>query len=251
VHLDELLTSAKQSLLDRLANPLLGSFAVAWCAWNYKFLVILFSSASVSQTFALVDTIAFPDKWSIFRRGLLLPLTSACVYVFLYPYPARFIYEFTLKRQREITQTKQRIADETPLTLEESRRLRVEFIERERADNEQVQRLTEEISRLNSALDLKSESTSPVRITFDEPLVKKLEPNQFQLLQLIEKLGSPVLESQLIGSSESSQVETEYEVGELVRKQLLLRRFDLSRREHTLEFTHDGRKELLAAKKGS
>lgn len=67
--LDDLLTSAKQTLVERLASPLLGSFAAAWCVWNYKFLVVLFSSAGVSQTFALIEKFAFPDAWSILIRG--------------------------------------------------------------------------------------------------------------------------------------------------------------------------------------
>lgn len=83
--LDDLLKSAKETIADRLASPLLGSFAVTWCLWNYKFLVILFSAAGVSQTFKLIETIAFPDTWSLIMRGTLYPLGSALLYVFAYP----------------------------------------------------------------------------------------------------------------------------------------------------------------------
>ena len=82
--IDDLLTSAKQTLTERLASPLLGSFAAAWCTWNYKFLVILFSSAGVSQTFGLIEKFSFPDVASIFTRGIIYPLLSAVAYVFFY-----------------------------------------------------------------------------------------------------------------------------------------------------------------------
>jgi hypothetical protein len=245
--LDDLLTSAKQTLVERLASPLLGSFAVAWCAWNYKFLVILFSSASVSQTFDLIEKIAFPDAWSIFARGIFYPLASASVYVFLYPYPARYIYEFTLKRQREINQTKQRIADETPLTREESRRLRAEFVQRERTHAGQVQELTNEITRLNAALDSKQALASPPELSPAERLYDRLEPSQFRLLQAVEELGSPVSESELVSTSKEKRVKTEYDIGELVRRRLLRRNSDGD--GYSLDFTHDGRRALLDGKK--
>jgi hypothetical protein len=243
--LDDLLTSAKQTIVERLASPLLGSFAVAWCAWNYKFLVILFSSTGVTQTFALIQAISFPDAWSILTRGIAYPLFSAGAYVFLYPYPARFIYEFTLRRQREINQTKQRISDETPLTLEESQKLRAEFVARERAHNDQVQRLNEEVARLNAALDLKTNPSPAPELSPAERMYDSLELGQLRLLQVVETSNGPMLESELVKASKESRVKTEYDIGELVRRKLLHRDFDQSKRGYTVEFTHSGRKALL------
>lgn len=124
--IDEIMKSAKDSLLDRLSNPLLGSFILSWCLWNYKFLVILFSAASVTTTFKLVDSTAFPDTYTVFTQGLAFPMLTAMAYIFIYPYPAKFVYGFTGRRQREINELRRLIDNETPLTLEESRAIRAE-----------------------------------------------------------------------------------------------------------------------------
>jgi hypothetical protein len=151
--IDDLLTAAKAGVLDRLASPLLGSFSAAWCVWNYKFLVILFSDATVSQTFRLIETVAFPDAASIVGRGVVFPLLTALFYVFVYPHPARFVYEYSLQRQREANDVRRRIEAETLLTLEETRRFRAEFAKSERASQETVDRLNSEISRLKGNLE--------------------------------------------------------------------------------------------------
>jgi len=248
--LDDVINSTKQSLVERLASPLAGSFVVAWCLWNWKFLVILFSATTVSQTFDLVERLAFPDWTAIVMRGLILPLLTAVGYIFIYPYPARFIYEFNLHRQREIAQTKQRIADETPLTLEESRRIRADYVDRERKNKEVVEELNEQIARLNAALDAAKEAPeTPAELSSAERLYDKLEPSQFFLLHILEKAGSPALEKELIEKSPEPTVKTEFDIGELERRKLLHRNYDASRRGYTLEFTHAGRRALLDSKK--
>lgn len=53
--LEDLLKAAREQAADRLTSPLIGSFIVSWCLWNYRFLVILFFDATVSQTFRLIE----------------------------------------------------------------------------------------------------------------------------------------------------------------------------------------------------
>ena len=243
--LDEIIASAKQTLTERIASPLLGGFLVSWSLWNWKFLVILFSDATVSQTFSMIERIAFPDSVVLFTRGFLYPLLTAAAYIFVYPYPARFVYAFTLRRQREINQTKQRIADETPLTLEESRRLRAEYVEHERKNNEMIQRLNEEVARLNAALDAVTKHEPQPALSAAERIYDRLEPTQVFLLRILEKGGSPALESELIEKSPEPRVKTEFDIGELERRKLLHRNFDQSKGKYTLEFTHEGRRALL------
>ncbi len=243
--LDDIITSTKQSFAERLASPLLGSFVAAWCVWNWKFLVILFSAATVSQTFALIEKYVYPDSMAIMTRGVLYPLITAAAYIFIYPYPARFIYAFTLRRQREINETKQRIADETPLTLEESRRIRAEYIEHERKNNEQIQRLNEEVARLNAALDSGTKPEAKPELSAADKLYDRLEPTEVFILRALEEIGSPALESELIKTSPEPKIKTEFAIGELERRKLLHRNFDQDRRGYTLQFTHDGRRALL------
>jgi hypothetical protein len=248
--IDELLKSAKETLAERLASPLLGGFAVAWCFWNYKFLVILFSAAGVSQTFKLIDTVAFPDSWSLVTRGGVYPLVSALLYVFAYPYPARIVYTFTLKRQREVNQIRRQIEEETLLTLEQSRTLRAEYVQLERKNQGSVDRLNTEISRLSAALDqVQRESEGGTHLAPAERLYAALEPTQLSLLQLLEKRGGKVPEAELIKGSTESRVKAEFDLGELERRNLIHKNFDQDLRVYTFQFTHEGRRALLGGGK--
>lgn len=248
---DDIFQSAKQSLLERLSSPLLGAFSLSWCAWNWKFLVILFSDASVSGTFALVDKMAFPDYSAVLLRGLFFPLISACIYVFLYPYPARYIYEFSLRRQREINQTKQRIAEETPLTLEESRRLRAEYVENERRHVEVVQRLNDEIARLNEALEASSDNEEHAPLTGAEKFYDKLDESQLELLRLLEKTGGETTEPDLVKQSTETRVKTDFNIGELERRKLITKYYSNRARAQLVAFTHEGRRVILESQRSS
>ena len=245
--LDELLKSAKESLMERLASPLLGSFALSWCLWNYKFLVVLFSNASVPTTFKLVDSIAFPDTYTLLIRGFLLPALTAAAYIFVYPYPAKFIYGFTRRRQREVNELRKQIENETPLTLQESRTIRAEIFQLEKKNQETIDRLNGEITRLN--LELQSARLPPPEkeavLPNDRPKREALSLTQLALLQSLEQAGGKALESYLTRKSAEPKVKTEFDIGELEGRGLLHKNYDRQESQYTYEFTHEGRRAFL------
>lgn len=249
--LTDILESAKQSLIERLSSPLLGAFFLSWCAWNWKFVVILLSDNTITTTFSLIETFAFPDYSTIVFRGLVFPLFSACAYVFIYPYPARFIYDFTLRRQREISQTKQRISDETPLTIEDSRRIRSEYIEKERRHAALIQGLREEIASLNEALSARDKQIKASPHSGAEKYYDRLDESQLELLHLLEDSGGESPEPDLITQSNETKVKTEFNIGELERKNLVSRHFSNRARAHIVAFTHDGRRALIESQQGA
>jgi hypothetical protein len=249
--LDDILKSTKESILERLSSPLLGGFAVAWCAWNYRFLVILFSNAGVTQTFDLIEKLAFPDLWTVVGRGFLLPLATALVYVFLYPYPARFVYEFTLRRQREINQTKQRIADETPLTVEESRVLRADMLARERKHDEQVRDLNEQLNllRAGGALSDVPKVTVPQAARPSPPLTPNITAGQIEVLDELDRAGGSALQSRVLKAIGRSRLEVEHDIDVLANRNLISVAYGA---EGTgLGFTPQGRETLLASRDAS
>jgi hypothetical protein len=244
--IDDLLKSAKETIAERLSSPLLGGFAAAWCLWNYKFIVILFSAAGVSQTFNLIETVAFPDSRTLVTRGMLYPLLSALLYVFAYPYPARFVYAFTQKRQREVNQIKRQIEGETLLTLEQSRTMRAEYVQLEHKNQEVVDNLNAEVSRLKVALDqARKESPNGPANSPAESLYGQLAPTQLALLKLLEKRGVKMTEEELIVESTEPKVKATFDLGELQNKRLISRSYDDHRRAYTYDFTHEGRRALL------
>lgn len=243
----DVLESFRKQLLDRVSSPIIGSFLVSWCLWNYKFLVILFSSASVSTTFSLIEKAAFPDTWSIVGRGLLYPFLTAAVYIFLYPYPARFVYGFTQRRQRELNALRQQIENETLLSVEESRRIRADVVARDTKHDEELDRLNTELARLRSELAAAQSSTTEVpsapqgtsetAATFDE--------SQIAIMKEIEKAGGELLEKTIVNRSKTTKVKTEFDLGELHRLMLLKKNYDQSKGDYAYEFTHGGRRMVL------
>ena len=244
--IDDLIKSTKDSIAERLASPLTGSFVVAWCVWNYKFLVILFSSAGLTQTFNLIDKIAFSNPTDLLLKGAVYPLVSALLYVFVYPYPTRAVYEFTLLRQREKNLLRQKIENETPLTLEESRRIRTEFSLLERKYREVEDRLNSEIKELKVALE---QAQKPETMGFDSgdktPNLIPLAPLQYELLRILEQSKGTETEEAIISKSSQPRVQTEFSIGELVRLGLIETGFDSEISERTYMFTHEGRRALL------
>jgi hypothetical protein len=241
--LNDLLQSTKETLTERLSSPLLGSFAVAWCLVNYKFLVILFSAASVTQTFELIDTVAFPNSKAVWLNGVIRPLSLALAYVFVYPYPAQFIYGFTHRMRKETNRIRQQIEGETPLTLEESRDLRAEYIELDRRNQEMADRLNAEIARLKAELDQVRAPFKPILDNSER--LYGITPSQVKLLRLLNEFGGVATESRLIDLSEAPKLKVEFDLGELHQRGLLERNYDPQEHQFAYSFTHDGRRVLL------
>ncbi len=242
--LSDILESAKQSLLERLSNPLVSSFCISWCLWNWKFLVILFSDATVSQTFQLASTVAFPSVWSCVSQGFLLPLASSAIYIFLLPYPSQIVYAFTLKQQQRTNEVKQKIQNETLLSVEESTLLKEEFREYERQSKEKIKTLNDEIALLSSQRD----KTKPQKKNTTSLNLQSLKPTdiQVEILRFVSQAKDFILQEEIILALKRPRVKTEYEIGELVKTGLLKDAYD-SYGDVKVALTHEGRRVLLEA----
>nr|AEK77419.1 hypothetical protein [Stutzerimonas stutzeri] len=209
---EQIFGSIRSQIDERLSNPLAGSFLISWCLWNYKFFVILFSSESVVKTFELIEIIVFPDVKVMLLKGLLYPAITSAIYIFLYPYPAKYVYEFSRKRQREIAEIKRRIEEETPLTIEESRRIRAELARIESEHTEQLDKKDREIERLKSQLS--SHESAKTNDSPKAPLKTQttIEDSQLEILRLIEKHDGKRRRRALLKESEHSQVKTEFDL---------------------------------------
>jgi hypothetical protein len=144
--LDDFLTALRQNILDRIANPLIISFIISWCLWNYKFIVILFSDASVTHTFFLIETIAFPSWIAILLKGISAPLASALFYVFAYPYVDRCIHNF-------LTHQRYKTYKETPLSKEEAIEKNIYFKNINDAREHDIKKLQKTITELTQEIE--------------------------------------------------------------------------------------------------
>lgn len=238
--IEDLFESAKQTWAERLASPLLGGFVASWGLWNWKFLVILFSDASVTTTFKLVETVAFPDLASKVLYGFMFPLASALAYVFVYPYPALKIYEFTLKRQRESNQVKQRISDEELLTKEETQAFKEKYKEIIRSSKEEIQDLNDEIARLRS-----NKNSHEI---VSQHKKNDLSDTQLRLLKILQDSEGEIEEELLLMRSALSKIQFNFDIKELEKLGLIKRDDKYISNQFIVELSHEGMRYALAKK---
>ncbi|WP_227716002.1 MULTISPECIES: hypothetical protein, partial [unclassified Marinobacter] len=158
--IDELSKTIRAQLHERVSSPLLATFSIAWLVWNYKFVLILFASVSLQEKFQMIDAVAFPSGILILLNGLVYPLAAALVLIFLYPIPAKYVYEYAKKRQRDLKEIQQKIDDETPLTKEEARAIRKEALKRTMDLEEELEKQVANVERLKEIVREFEESES-------------------------------------------------------------------------------------------
>lgn len=110
-------------LEERLSNPLISSFIVAWSLYNYKIFVILFSKNTVTDTFSLIHQ-RFPDLSAVALHGVLLPAVFAALYLFVLPFPTKWVYKWVRERQKAIDDIRDEYESHKRLTKEQSNEIR-------------------------------------------------------------------------------------------------------------------------------
>lgn len=119
----DIFDSIGAAVKDRFTNPLTGAFIISWFVWNYKLVVILISDMKPYVKFSYVQNHLYPDSLSVVIWGVLVPLATALAYIIIYPHPSRWVYEYALKQSRENRKIRHKVEDETPLSVDESRKI--------------------------------------------------------------------------------------------------------------------------------
>lgn len=151
--ISDLYKDIKIQLYERATSPLLGSFVISWCLWNYKFLLVVFSSGKAFDKIARIEFVLYPNAWDVALIGIIYPLVTTLFFIFVYPYPARIVFEYTRNQQAKTKLIQQKIEDDTPLTIEESREIRSKFRALERIHDEESAQNRITIDGLKSDLD--------------------------------------------------------------------------------------------------
>jgi len=254
--LDDLAKTVKAQLYERASSPLLGAFAISWLAWNYRFVLVLISSMPVEDKFKFIDNNIFNSSQDIFFYGTLYPFLTTLSLIFIYPIPAKFVYEYWRKRQRELKEIQQRIDDETPLTREEARELRHETLNARLEFEQELETRSGEIARLKETF---KELQSREKTEVDRPAKKSTKPapskvaethnaldeNQVQMLRNIAESENGVYEQFIISSSGNDKILAEYNLGELEAREYVAKKYDGARREYIERVTHACRSYLV------
>jgi len=259
---EDILKSTKEQLLERISSPIIGSFVIAWSLWNYKFFVILFSANTATQTFNLINQIVFPTTGDFILRGMLAPAVTAAIYIFLYPYPALYVFRFTKERQREQNAARQQIENETLLSKEESIKIYSEIRKADAAHREEVERLNKEIERLKDELgNLTTSST--VKVMSDslkksvyqrrvaDPSIKgmpgkpSITRSQWKILKIIERSSGRIVSNSLIAHLGGRTTQIDFDIQDLLDRKLLSKEYSADGDAIIYEFTQSGRRALL------
>jgi hypothetical protein len=135
--LESLGKSLSNIIDERLSNPLVVSFVLAWSGWNYKFIVLLLSKTPAMQTFDLIAGELYPTGWHYLCSGFLLPLATTLLYIYGLPFVSKYVNDHWRRNQLDDQRNRQRYEDKKLLSEEESRAFRAERVAL-RAENEKL-----------------------------------------------------------------------------------------------------------------
>jgi len=178
--IDELKKSVSANLYERLTSPLIGSYVVSWCLWNYKVLLIILSSLDYDKKIEKLDAhfsgwiwfskynIPLPD-W-ICLSTFIIPLLGAVFYIFLYPFIAKYVFKIWQKYIADKEKIRQNVKKDIPITKEQADKLRqdigkqsVEFENRLNDKNERIKTLEERDNRNVTRIDEKDKEIKELK----------------------------------------------------------------------------------------
>lgn len=149
--------SLRLSVIDRLGNPLLGSFCIAWAAWNFRILVIVLGSGDWKPKLDYIDKVLMRSQSDWLVHGYLIPLAFAIAWIFVLPYVFRRVLVFH-REQAATTAKAVMIAEgKQPIGAEEANKLRMKI--REAGDSwesersvylKQIDEMSERIAKLQA-----------------------------------------------------------------------------------------------------
>ncbi len=226
--MDDLIKTVKAQLYDRLSSPLVFSFVLSWAAWNYKTAVIILSSLSPVDKFFQLEMLSLQWEsmylyWAVF--GFFGPASTVALYIFALPFFEEYVFEFTLKKKRALKVLRQKIEDETPISLVEARELRtalsnaqLEFDMALTARHEEIARLKVEVRELRDQMTVETRSPKPTR-----PMAPKkaLTDTQVEILRKVANSPTPTKLPSILKNAGRDRLEVQYDLDELMRQGLI------------------------------
>lgn len=208
--IDDLVKSFKATLYERVISPLFGAFILSWCLWNWKILVLLFfgNDETASLRIEHIEQIPYLSAW--FGYGyygldggithlLILPLLSALFFIFVYPYPNRWVYAFSKSRAEELIKLKNEIEKKTPVPQDKYDKLVLQVNEKER----ETVSLLEERNSTISALDRENKELKDKIFELNKKVVE-VEENYNN--KNIENTPPKIIR-EIVGGSDSGNVQ--------------------------------------------
>lgn len=195
----DLWDSIRLNLLDRLGNPLVGAFGLAWSIWNFRILLVAFGEGGWKPKIEYLDQRLMPAWSDWLVHGYLIPLVFALTWVFVFPSLFRRVMVFH-RKQAAKTARAVMIADGIqPISAEEASQLRLRMRElgedwsQERAtylkQNDELSQRIASLTELASKQPPHSSESAPVSAL---PVVESSQPTDSpdQLVSTVANLQS-------------------------------------------------------------
>ncbi|UOG50910.1 hypothetical protein [Leptospira noguchii] len=125
--IEDLVKSFKASMYDRISDPLISSFFLSLCTWNWKpIFILLKSKLPVEIRLLYVQSLYFSNYFDyLFAIGPAV--TISLFYTFGYPYIKVKVIEFNSMITQKIRYIKEHYENDIKLTIEQSQNLRMKF----------------------------------------------------------------------------------------------------------------------------
>ncbi|CAC9601140.1 hypothetical protein [uncultured Gammaproteobacteria bacterium] len=211
--MNELINSIKLNLYDKATSPLFGYFFVSWCAWNYQFILVVFSSMKIGEKIIYIDKTFFQNNW-YWDSTLVFPLLTTLGVIFILPYLSTPVYKFHKKRQEELVNLKQEIENNTLLTKEQSINIRRNIKEVKFEYESDLEGKDAEIEDLKALLNKNNKQKTKIKKIKETDEELGLEKDLIDVLLIISKYGkieeepliSKILEKLPINSKTKAKV---------------------------------------------
>jgi len=169
--IDDLFTSIKAYLYDRTSSPLLGAIVTGLFIWNFKILILVFSSSAYavkmweidhfySQTFFVFKSLGY-EHW-VFSNYVfciyLLPLVTAIFYIFIFPEMSIRVFRHSYEKRLQLIEVKKKLQGSAILTEDDR--------------NELLQRLEDSKKKYRVEKINFSEQTAAMELQLDESKAK-------------------------------------------------------------------------------
>ncbi|MCG8985852.1 hypothetical protein MI467_03245 [Delftia acidovorans] len=218
--------SITQTVKERFSNPLIASFVISWCIWNYRLLIVIFGSGEGGweKKITYISEKIYLYKFDIFLDAFLAPLATALVWIYYLPKIFTIIAKDNARIRKHYELTVQRASKKEILTKEESSKLERHLLERHmtiQKENEDIihslRKYTEEITKLNEEKKTleklksdfeKSASELEKKAQDQNALISILSPRDIILtdLQLSEEENRPTILEQIFPTKKNNNV---------------------------------------------
>ncbi len=166
--MEDIVRDIKAYLYERVSNPFIVTFVVAWLIWNFRVMMMLVSDNRLSTKYEYLDEYFSGVNPLLYHYGIDLsgyffntfcaPFTLSLIYIFVSPFISLPVYRFTLYVKTEMLNAKKRAEDGELMKQEDARNLRVKmarlkshYEQQIDESNHQIEALTEQINDLVSS----------------------------------------------------------------------------------------------------